>query len=375
MQKTIIIITLLLLNAITAGYAQKKIQVSNPDQHSRTEIISIPYATFAKSFAITDEKFVVKESGSGDILYHQLETLGQSSPQNILIQVEVGGRSTKLLEVEKGTIPVFEPLTYARYVPERKDDFAWENDIVAFRAYGKALEGTSEDAQGFDFWAKRTSDLIINKWYKEDDYHRDHGEGLDYYSVGQTLGAGDIALYYNDEVHYTKHYRAYEILDNGPLRTTFRLTFHPEEINGNNISLSKTISLDAGSQFNKITIELDNQDTRTTPIAVGVVKRKEASPEFDLGNKNHTFAYWEPEIDNNGRTGIALILPKTKTRFLGDREEQFLLLTTAQNDKSYTYYNGATWDRAGKITTAQEWFDEVKRTASAIKKPLKVKLK
>ena len=28
------------------------------------------------------------------------------------------------------------------YVPERKDDFAWENDKIAFRAYGKALRKT-----------------------------------------------------------------------------------------------------------------------------------------------------------------------------------------------------------------------------------------
>ena len=40
--------------------------------------------------------------------------------------------------------PVFPALgadgaTYARFVPEREDDFAWENDLVAFRAYGPAM--------------------------------------------------------------------------------------------------------------------------------------------------------------------------------------------------------------------------------------------
>ena len=36
---------------------------------------------------------------------------------------------------------------YGRYVPERKDDFAWENEYAAFRMYGPALKSclTSTD--------------------------------------------------------------------------------------------------------------------------------------------------------------------------------------------------------------------------------------
>jgi hypothetical protein len=46
-----------------------------------------------------------------------------------------------------------------------------------------------------DFWAKKTESLIIDKWYKDDlagvaSYHEDHGEGLDFYKVGRTLGLG-----------------------------------------------------------------------------------------------------------------------------------------------------------------------------------------
>src|SRR5690606_5514535 len=132
----------------------------------------------------------------------------------------------------KEKAPTFPSKTYARYVAERFDDYAWENDVVAFRLYGKALEGRPDDAQGMDYWAKRTENLVINKWYKINDYHKDHGEGLDYYSVGQTLGAGDMALYHNNTIQFTKHYRKHEVLDNGPLRTTFRLTFEPQTIEG-----------------------------------------------------------------------------------------------------------------------------------------------
>src|SRR5690606_36482298 len=130
-----------------------------------------------------------------------------------------------------------------RYVPERMDDFAWENDRIAFRVYGPALEGTPGDADGMDVWVKRTDSLIIDTWYASGDYHRDHGQGLDYYSVGHTLGAGDAAPVIDDSVIFPRHYSRYEILDNGPLRTTFVLYYAPWQVQHRMVRASKTIQL------------------------------------------------------------------------------------------------------------------------------------
>jgi len=44
--------------------------------------------------------------------------------------------------------------TFCRFVPERADDFAWENDQIAFRAYGPAARNKPENS-GFDCWLKR----------------------------------------------------------------------------------------------------------------------------------------------------------------------------------------------------------------------------
>src|SRR5690606_11201303 len=194
------------------------------------------FSKFSRHFGV-DTVFTIKDKTTGTIYLHQLEKLGTNTPQNVLVQVPVTSKAKLELVVMQEKPESYPSKVFARYVPERFDDFAWENDVVAFRMYGKALEGRADDAQGIDFWAKRTHSLVINNWYKTDDYHKDHGEGLDYYSVGQTLGAGDLTLYFGNQVAYTKHYRQYEVLDNGPLRTTFKLTYEPQDFDGQTISL------------------------------------------------------------------------------------------------------------------------------------------
>lgn len=355
-------------------WAQKSIIVHNPMDENRVEIITIPYATFTKYFNV-DSTFIIKDKNSTKTYEHQLEKLGTNKIQNVLIQVTIDAKARLSLAVEKIKAPVINPKTYARYIPERFDDFAWENDVVAFRLYGKALEGRSDDAQGMDYWSKRTPELIINKWYKEDDYHKDHGQGLDYYTVGQTLGAGDMALYFHNKVYFTKHYRDYQILDNGPLRTTFKLIFEEEQIDANTISLTKTISIDAGQQFNKICINLDNKTHNTTPIVLGLARRTETTPAVYFDPNYKSLAYWEPAVKDYGETGTALLVPDTKIDFIQDDKKQFLLKTILDDGKQLVYYNGAAWSKAGKITNAKQWDKYVKNYAERLQKPLKITLK
>ena len=68
----------------------------------------------------------------------------------------------------------------ARFVPERSDDFVFENNLIAGRFYGKALEG-NPTSPGLDIWVKLPGKLVADEWYKgfqtESDayYHHDHG--------------------------------------------------------------------------------------------------------------------------------------------------------------------------------------------------------
>lgn len=370
--KRFLLTCLIIIHCLAISHAQY-IEVKNPSKHPRKELISIPFQKFKEHFKV-DTVFSILDESNQHVPF-QLERLGADIPVNVLIQVELPALTTIKYKLDKQAGTGIEPKTFARYVPERFDDFAWENDVVAFRLYGKALEGRKDDGQGMDYWAKRTDKLIINKWYKVENYHQDNGEGMDYYTVGQTLGAGDVALLSHKGLKFTKHYRQYQILDNGPLRTTFKLEYDPEELDGQEVKLNKIISLDAGSNFNKIVLQVQNSKASNTAIAIGVAKRKEDQPKIAVGQKNETMAYWEPEIANNGQTGIAVIIPKKKIILDSGRPEQFLLSSKARNDQDFVYYNGAVWNRAGKVTSAEEWNMAVEAEYEKIKKPLKWVLK
>ena len=101
-------------------------------------------------------------------------------------------RATFTVEAVATATPPEAPCVYARTVPERYDDVAWENDRIAHRMYGMALNtpaagGERLRGSGIDVWAKRVKYPIIDRWYAKghDQFHKDEeGEGLDLYSIG-----------------------------------------------------------------------------------------------------------------------------------------------------------------------------------------------
>ena len=348
-----------------------RIIVSNPGGVDRHELVSVPYAEWVSAFG-TDSVFKVVDASGAEIPY-QLETKGTSQTQNVLLDVLVPASDSITLMVEKSAPTSIVARTYARYVPERFDDFAWENDVVAFRMYGKALEGRRDDAQGLDIWSKKTNQLIVDKWYANGDYHNDHGEGMDYYSVGMTLGAGDIAPFVDDTVVFSKHYRQYEILDNGPLRSTFKLIYEPWQVGTKTVSVTKQFTLDAGSQLNRVEITYSVDGDGKLPVAIGVASRKDPG-ELLEEQQAGIFGYWEPEIGKFGITGVGVLLENGPFSGFGELSNQYLAFADATDKTPLVYYVGGAWNKAGVFTSAEAWFDYLRSYKERVTKPLVVKI-
>lgn len=323
------------------------------------KVIEIPWQD--DLIKITDTaRLIVIDAESKDQLVFQLETKGLGQIQNLLVQLDFKENQTKRIVLKYGKRDDLNTKTYGRFIPERKDDFAWENNRIAFRMYGKALEMTpKENAYGLDVWVKRTERMIINERYKRNEYHIDHGDGMDYYHVGFTLGAGNMMPYLKDSIWYSKNYTTYKVLDNGPLRTSFQLSYDDWDVDGQMINAEKTISLDADQQLNKISVRYNNIKDSTLPVVAGIVCRKAPGIKL-LDEVNGIMAYWEPKHGVDGITGVACVF-STPVQQLFESKGQLLGKIAFQKGETLTYYAGAVWDKAGFIIDENSWFQYLKQ--------------
>lgn len=367
----------LIVPAIFSAQTRATIIIENDSDLDRKEtVISIDWQNILDRFPKIDtSNFVVINPKTKKQVAFQLEHRGSSAIQNLLVQADVKAKSKLTLTIQEGKPEKFTVKTYARFVPERKDDFAWENDQIAFRTYGKAIEGSKEDAYGFDVWVKRTNRMIINERYKTGDYHTDHGDGMDYYHVGYTLGAGNMAPYVKDTIRYSANYHRWKVLDNGPLRSTFQLIYDEWDTGLRNVSAVKTISLDAGSQLSRVenVYSFDNDKPILLPVVVGIIKRTEAGNML-LNEQKGIMGYWEPTSAKDGTTGVGSVFTTSITNMWVDKT-QLLAKTSVKSGEPIVYYTGAAWDKAAKITDSKMWFSYLENFAEQIKYPLTVSIK
>ena len=262
--------------------------------------------------------------------------------------------------------PKAELTTFGRFVPERMDDFAWENDRIAFRVYGPALE-VETVSPGLDVWVKKVAYPIVDKWYAGKDYHKDHGEGADFYKVGPTLGCGGLGLYQDGELTMSRNFVTSKVIDNGPIRTTFELTFAQWKAGRISVSETKRISLDLGSNFNRVESRLESR-AKSLPLAAGIVKRKGGQVAYDL--QGAWMVYDEPAHKKNGTTRCALVMSNPAVPQVTDTH--VLLTFSADSKAPVVYYTGSSWDKSGQFANAGAWQQYVREFAQGVANPVAI---
>lgn len=252
-------------------------------------------------------------------------------------------------------------MAYGRFVPERRDDFAWENDKVAFRVYGPAapLKGHSS---GVDAWLKKVDYSIIDKWYAAHvngiSYHEDHGEGYDPYHTGISRGVGGTAIWLDGKPYTAHSYKSYKVIESGGDNFAVELEyewFTPLGI----VKEMKTISLPLGTQLFEVnsTFTLDGKPA-SLPIAIGVATHDEKAKVF-YNKTTGRISAWET-IDGLGIGTGALLDPslvegiKHIPTEVKDESHIWMFTKTDENGK-LNYKAGFAWQGAGEITTNQAW--------------------
>lgn len=362
---------------LLAQQAHLTVQVSNGLDLARpVETIELSSKQLSTAFRAEDlaRVHVTEGTTSRELLAQAVDLDGDGVPDQLVFQAGFEPKGTRTFTLtlgEKAALKAQDFRVYGRFVRERFDDFAWENDLVAHRLYGPALETWQKEpltSSGVDVWAKKTRALVVNEWYMVDDYHRDHGEGGDFYSVGPSRGCGGTGVWKDGRLFVSRNFRRSRVLANGPVRLVFELEYEPWEAGGVSVSERKRVVLDAGTRFNRFESTFASVQPAELAAAIGIKKPSGASVLVtrELG----ALRTWEALKEPNGNLGCAVILPPSVIDSATEAEGNVLLLAKVQTGQSVTYLAGSAWDRSEDVPSAVAWdrivIDQARRLASPL---------
>ena len=365
-----------------------------------SETITVPWSKVNEVLPGVQLQHIAVKDASGRVLPYQVTNVDPEAkdPQgkgiaygDLIFQHDfAAGEKSATFTVELITevAPVFPSKVFARFVPERLDDFAWENDKLAHRTYGPALAAPDEPQRGkevlvtsgLDIWSKRVAYPVVDRWYNKghDHYHKDEGEGMDMYQVGTSRGCGGTGVWDGQKLYVGRNYKTWNVIANGPIRAIFELTYDAWDAAGTKVSEVKRFTVDAGHNLDRIESTFTFEGGKEILVAIGVNKDsadRGQSDKIDV-TKNQAdgwFTQWETQ-KTNGSIGESIVVPSALQGFAEDKVNQ-LILATVTSGKALTYYVGGGWSKAGEFTTKEQWNTYVATMASRAKSPVKVSIK
>ncbi|HTZ22237.1 MAG TPA: DUF4861 family protein [Opitutaceae bacterium] len=293
--------------------------------------------------------------------------------------------ATFTIEKTKATVPPFPTKTFARYIPERFDDFAWENDRIAHRIYGPGLDtpaagGSRMISSGIDIWSKRVRYLIVDRWYVKGHYHDDSGEGLDMYDVGKARGAGGVGVWDGQQLLVSQNWKTWKVLANGPIESVFELTYAPWDAgHGVMISETKRFTVDAGHNLDQIESTFDftpaaGSDGQVT-IGIGLTKHpKQAAATASQDEKGAWLGLWEDfKSTMAGNLGTGIVLGSAG-KFAGFAETSAdrIILVKVKPGETLRYYAGGGWKQSGDFASNTDWTAYLAAWAQRQQSPIKI---
>lgn len=281
---------------------------------------------------------------------------------------------------------------YGRYVPERKDDFAWENEYAAFRMYGPALL-PENPSNGVDLWLKNSPALVVDTMYGRElkdgrPYHINYDGNLDCYKVGHAVGCGGLAVVSMEPMEGAEKklnvggpYSSWEILEQTPDKFVFRLHYDSLQVDYVQMQADVTITAEAGQLLNKAEVVLscplrirmpelwvgggiflhDSIDNLVQSEVDGALMYAEDA----LSDKQAARMNYEYNgSTSQGRSYIAVVLPYERPLFM-DFDNTAVVVRPYELGDTLTYYFGACWSEwtngEQSFPTDESWFEAVHR--------------
>ena len=395
MKKKVLCLLLLMMGALPllqrATAQEVKLTITNPSQNQRQDVVEASLQAICELLgadSLTPLK--VKNAFGQEITYQK------SYDGKLLLSVALQPESQVVYTITKGEPKAFMSCVFGRIYPNRLDDLTWENDRGIYRFYGPALQRTGEQSFGTDVWVKNTPELVVEERYRQHmwgvhlrdslkragkaeeandiyintSFHHDHGQGMDVYSVGPSLGCGAPALLKDGQLVFPYCFQDCKILDNGPLRFTAELTYGTTAAGTREHRL---VCLDKGSNFNRMTVWYDGIK-EPTALATGVVLHSDDNMTLDRKYILYADPTDNPKV-HQSQIYVGTLFPQEvdETRVVEGKPSHAIGIISQYRGEPYAYYFGSAWSNYD-VRSMSQWRLLSEEKLQCIKNPLTVEI-
>lgn len=369
-----------------------QVEVGNDSSLDRIdEMVEIPLSELPK---LSGKSFRITDSNKEEVAYQI------TSDSLLIFRANVSHFSSSTYNISKGIPAPVDTIACGSHRPDRLDDLIWENDKSGYRTYGPALQKRGERAFGYDVFTKSVTYPVMKARFdstlyskSRPSFHIDHGNGMDSYAVGPTLGCGTTALLHDGGIVFPWCWTSYEISDNGPLRFRVRLAYSHVMAGNNIVTEYRTITCDAGSLLNKAEISYSGTTSQDNVVA-GVVVHKENPEAYRFSREKRYIGYADLGDRNIGQNGeiyvgtvfsslpdsvwfkpVAFQEPIRKNRkpVVAEPVGHVIGSFGYTSGDTFTYWFGSGWSKAG-IQDLGTWCRLLEEFGEKKGKPLTVKV-
>lgn len=164
----------------------------------------------------------------------------------------------------------------------------WENDRIAFRSY-------FDSRNGKDIFGKLTSEMILDSvGLPGKSYHELADWGMDVLKVGKSLGAGALAIKYDNKLYRLGQTGAahFKIIADGPVRAILQLNYKGWRIEKETLIITEQITIWGGQNYytSKVTITGYKEGMQmVTGITTLHLIKEDYKAEFIKTNKHYSY--------------------------------------------------------------------------------------
>ena len=185
------------------------------------------------------------------------------------------------------------------------EGISWENNKVGFRIYW-------DKRNGKDIWGKTTDKMVLDSigLPGTPSYHEIQSWGADVLKVGNSLGAGALAMKKNGKLSRLAETREahFKVLAEGPVRSVMKLEYKGWNVDGEDFDLTEKISIWKGKYGYRSDLTLKGSDQKLVTGIVNINLKKDSLYVLHP-NKNKTILYtFDQQSEFNDNLGMALIV-------------------------------------------------------------------